>query len=72
LYPIKECPPPKVEGVYLGVTDDVDFVGDGPEDQHEPDARSAQPRDQRHLRFMKCKLAGISFAVTTVFLHGGV
>jgi len=33
----------------LGAADDVDFVGDGREDQQEPDARSAQRRDQHHL-----------------------
>ena len=43
--------PSKMQGVYLGARDGADFVGDGPEDQHEPDARSAQPRDQRHLPF---------------------
>ena len=39
-------------GVYLGVTGGADFVGDGPEEQHEPDTRSAQPRDQRHLSWI--------------------
>ena len=43
--------PSKMEGVYLGARDGADFVGDRREDQHEPDARSAQRRDQRHLPF---------------------
>ena len=37
----------------LGAVDDAGLVGDGSDEQQEPDARPAQRRDDRHLLEME-------------------